>query len=134
MRFMLLAYGNEEKFNRLSRAEMAALVEKCDVYDRELRATGKMVFGGSLDWQSKALGVKDGRAYVTDGPFVETNEVVGGVVILEAEDLDEAVRLASLHPAARMGEELGWGIELRPMGQCLLQTLVAEAARGGDTA
>jgi hypothetical protein len=43
---------------------------------------------------------------------------VGGVVIIEAPDFDAAVKLASLHPAARMGEELGWGIELRPIDYC----------------
>ena len=62
--------------------------------------------------------LKDGKLTVTDGPFAETKEVVGGVVIIEAPDFDAAVKLASLHPAARMGEELGWGIELRPMDHC----------------
>jgi hypothetical protein len=52
---------------------------------------------------------------VTDGPYAATKEVVGGLVLIEARDLNEAIQVASLHPAARMGEELGWGIELRPI-------------------
>lgn len=128
MKYLLLAYGNEEKFTRLTDAEMTALVEKCTAYDEELRATGRVLGGGSLSWASKTLRLRSGRLAVTDGPYVDTKEVVGGIVILEAADFDEAVRLASLHPAARMGEELGWAIELRPMEQCILrkEALAAE--------
>lgn len=120
MRYLLLAYGNEEKFNQLSPAELAALGERCIAYDEEFRATGRVFGGGSLSWASRTLRLKGGSLTVTDGPYVDTKEVVGGIVILEADDFDEAVRLASLHPAARMGEELGWAIELRPMEQCIL--------------
>ena len=129
MNYMLLAYGNEEKFNQLTQDEMTALVDRCMAYDEELHATGKV--GGSLSWASKSLRLKNGKLSVTDGPYVDTKEVVGGVVILEADDLDEAVRLASLHPAARMGEELGWAIELRPMEQCLLRTMADSAKAAG---
>jgi hypothetical protein len=120
MQFLLLAYGNEEKFNRLTEEELAALAERCAAYDEEFRASGKVLGGGSLGWSAKTLRLKAGRLAVTDGPYLETREVVGGLVIFEAEDFEEAVRLASLHPAARMGEELGWAIELRPMEQCIL--------------
>src|SRR4051794_2577953 len=121
MRFLLLAYGNEESFTRLTGEELADLADRCAAYDEEFRATGRVVGGGSLSWASKTMRLKSGKLVVTDGPFVDTKELVGGLVILEAEDLNEAVRLASLHPAARMGEELGWGIEVRPMEQCMLQ-------------
>ena len=57
---------------------------------------------------------------VSDGPFMDTKEVVGGFIFMEADSFEEAAQIASLHPAARMGEELGWGIELRPIGQCEL--------------
>ena len=123
MKYLLLAYGNEEKCNALTEAQMASLAENCQAYDAEMHATGKVVGGGSLGWASRSLRLKGGKLSVTDGPFVDTKEVVGGVVILEADDFDEAVRVASLHPAARMGEELGWGIELRPMEMCALEAL-----------
>ena len=131
MNYMLLAYGNEEKFNQLTQDEMTALVDRCMAYDEELHATGKVVGGGSLSWASKSLRLKSGKLSITDGPYVDTKEVVGGVVIIEADDFDEAVRLASLHPAARMGEELGWAIELRPMEQCLLRTMAESAKAEG---
>ena len=52
---------------------------------------------------------------VTDGPFAETKEQVGGFFIIEAQDLEDAVRVASKHPAALLGEQAGWGIEVRPI-------------------
>ncbi|MGV3722936.1 MAG: YciI family protein [Actinomycetota bacterium] len=127
MKYLLLAYGNEEKFNRLDEEEMNTLIERCTAYDEEFRATGQVIGGGSLSWESKSLRLNGGKLSVTDGPYVETKEVVGGLVILEAADWDEAVRLASLHPAARMGEELGWAIELRPMEKCILRQCALEA-------
>ena len=82
--------------------------------------TGKVVAGFSLGWGSKTLRRKADKLVVTDGPFIDTKEVVGGLVIIEAESWEEAVRIASLHPAAQFGEELGFGIELRPMEHCAL--------------
>jgi hypothetical protein len=129
MKYLLLAYGNEAKFNQMSKAELAAVGEKCMGFDAEMRAAGEVTWAGSLSWGSKSMRLKGGKLTVTDGPFVDTKEVVGGVVIIEAPDFDAAVKLASLHPAARMGEELGWGIELRPMDYCPAIREV-EAARG----
>lgn len=120
MKYLLLAYGVEERFNELTQSDMAELAPRCMKFDEELKATGKVVGSGSLGWKAKKLRRKDGELIVTDGPFIDTKEVVGGFVIIEAEDFDDAVRTASLHPAARMGEELGWGIELRPMEHCAL--------------
>jgi hypothetical protein len=121
MKYLLLAYGNEEKSARLSESEMRALGEKCNAYDAELEKTGRVVMTGSLSWGAKKMRLERGKLHVTDGPFLETKELVGGFIIIEAENFDEAVKLASLHPAARMGEELGWGIELRPMENCQLK-------------
>ena len=120
MKFMLLAYGDEEKMAKLTESDMRSLGERCHGYDEELRKTGRVVVTGSLGFAARTLRSKGGRLKITDGPFIETKELVGGVIIIEADDFDDAVKVASLHPAARMGEELGWGIELRPMGECLL--------------
>jgi len=132
MRFLLLAYGDESKSSALTEREMRALGEKCSTYDEELKNTGRLVASGSLGWGAKRLRLERGKLRVTDGPFIETKELVGGFVIIEADDFDEAVRIASLHPAARMGEELGWGIELRPMEYCELKRLATDGAEGGD--
>jgi len=120
MKFLLLAYGDEQKSAALSTAKMRTLGERCAAYDEELRKTGRVVGAGSLGWSSRAMRLKKGKLTVSDGPFSETKEVVGGFVIIEAKDYDEAVEIARLHPAARMGEELGWGIELRAIEHCQL--------------
>ena len=115
MKYLILAYGDESKSATLTAEGMKELVAKCAAYDAELHATGRYVSAMSLKWDATSLRLRDGRLSVTDGPFAVTKEVVGGLVVIEADDHDHAVRLASLHPAARMGEELGWGIELRPL-------------------
>ncbi len=128
MKFLCLAFGDEQKSAALTESEMRTLGEKCMAYDEELRKTGRLVGSGSLGWCAKSMRLKGGKLKITDGPFTEAKELVGGFVIIEAADYDEAIKIASLHPAARMGEELGWGIELRAMEHCQLQEL-AKAPR-----
>jgi len=116
MRYLCLGYYDEDAFDRLSPGEMEALVGECREHDRALRESGHLVGVASLAHRSARSLRPNGRSTsVTDGPFAETKEVVGSFLILEAADLDEAVRIASLHPAARLGENLGWGIEVRPI-------------------
>jgi hypothetical protein len=118
MKYLLLAYGRQAEFEALSKADLAKLGEKAMGYDAEMKGAGRYLAGMSLDWSCKSLKQSGGTLSVTDGPYVDTKEVVGGVVIFEADGWDDAVRLAKMHPAARMGEELGWGIELRQIGHC----------------
>jgi hypothetical protein len=120
MRYLLLAYGVEERFNSMTEAQRVEIGNRCKALDVELNATGKVVGSFSLGWGSKSMRRKEGKLVVTDGPFIDTKEVVGGLVIIEADGFEEAVQIASLHPAAQLGEELGFGIELRPMEHCAL--------------
>jgi hypothetical protein len=117
MNYLCLAYYDEEKFETLSESDLDALGRECRPHDEELRKTGRLVATGSLQpaRSAKIVRPRNGKVSVTDGPFAETKEQVGGFFILEAADLDEAIRLASLHPAALMNEHLGWGIEVRPI-------------------
>lgn len=70
---------------------------------------------GSLQPPARSITVRPraGRTTVTDGPFSETKELVGAFFIVDAADREEATRIASLHPAAHLGEEIGWGVEIR---------------------
>ena len=117
MKYLCLAYGEESKMNALSPGEMEALIRDCRLYDEELKKTGRLVWGMSLGWGSTSLRLGNGKLSITDGPFAATKEVVGGLVLIEAKDLNEAIQVASLHPAARMGEELGWGLEVWPVDE-----------------
>lgn len=118
MKYLCLAYGDPRKMEHLTKEQLAALFERCKAFDAELKATGQYLEGKSLDWDTVTLRPSGGKTIVSDGPFVETKEKVGGLIVIEARDLNDAIRVASLHPAARMGEEFGWAIEIRPIGTC----------------
>ena len=117
MKYLCLAYYHEEKFDALSRGELDAIVSKCKAYDDELRSSGCLVVLASLQPPSSTTSLRPrrGKISITDGPFVETKEQVGGFFIIEATDLNEAILVASKHPAAHLGEDVGWGIEVRPI-------------------
>jgi len=115
MKYLCLAYGIQQQMEALSKNEFEALVAKCRVHDEELRNSGHYVSGQSLEWAAMSIRRRNGEVVVTDGPFVEAREQIGGLVVIEAKDLNEAVRIASLHPAAHLGEGQGWGIEVRPI-------------------
>lgn len=120
MRYLILAYGDEQKCKALTEEQMRTLGKQCMQCDEKLKATGKLVGAGSLGWTARSIRPRGGKAVVTDGPYIESREVVGGFIIVEARDLDEAIELARMHPAATLGEDLGWGIEVRPFEQCAL--------------
>ncbi len=117
MKYLGLAYFTPEKFAEMSPDEVKALVSQCPALDEKMQATGKMVVSASLgDLETwRTLRPRAGRTHVTDGPYTEAKEVVGGLFIIEADDADEALRIASMHPAAQIGEAGGWAVELIPM-------------------
>lgn len=117
MRYLCLAYYDEKKFEAMEREEFEALVSQCPAYDADLHSSGHLVEVASLEptKSSVSLRPRNGAVSITDGPFAETKEQLGSFFIIEARDLNEAVRVASKHPAANIGEEMGWGIEVRPI-------------------
>lgn len=117
MKYLCLAYYDEKKFDALPKAEFDAIVSRCPAYDQALRNSGHLIIQASLGSPNASATVRprNGNPVVTDGPFTETKEVVGGFFIIEALDLNEAIRVASKHPAAHLGEQTGWGIEVRPI-------------------
>lgn len=117
MKYLGLAYFAPEKFAAMAPADVQALVSQCPALDEKMRATGKVLVSASLgdarDWVS--LRPRAGKPQISDGPYTESKEMVGGLFIIEADSREEAVRLASMHPAATLGEAGGWGVELIPM-------------------
>jgi hypothetical protein len=115
VKYLCLAYYDEKKFDALPKSELDAIVSQCRTHDEALRKSGHLVSVASLDSPRKATSVRPskGQASVTDGPFTETKEQVGSFFVIEAKDMAEAVRIASMHPAARLGEQVGWGVEVR---------------------
>ncbi len=117
MKYLCLAYYDEKRFEALPESELNEIVSQCPPHDAELRNSGQLVVQASLGpaRSSTSIRPRSSSPSVTDGPFAETKEQVGGFFIIEARDLNEAIRVASKHPAAHLGERLGWGIEVRPI-------------------
>lgn len=112
MKYLLLIYENEASLAGLSEAEQGKIFEEYMVYTKDIRKTGHYVAGEALQPISTAttVRVKNGKTLTTDGPFAETREQLGGFYMVEAKDLDEAIRLAARIPASRTGS-----IEVRPI-------------------
>jgi hypothetical protein len=112
MRYMLLCYDDEKYWEQAGEAAHKAAMQEAVGLTHELAAKGQYVLAAPLHTSSTATSVRmrDGKAVVTDGPFAETREVLGGFYILEAENLDQAIAAAARHPGARVGT-----VEVRPM-------------------
>jgi hypothetical protein len=117
MKYLCLAYYDEKRFDALPKNEVDALVRNCRAHDEALHRSGRLIAVASLGptRATKSVRPEQGKASVTDGPFAETKEQIGAFFIIEARDLNEATEIASLHPAARLGGNVGWGIEVRPI-------------------
>jgi len=117
MKFLCLAYYDEAKMSALPEEQLQAIISKCPGYDAELKKTGRLLFSASLGEPNttQCIRPKSGKPSFTDGPFTEAKEMIGGFFMIEAADAAEARRIASHHPAAHLGETIGWGIEVRPV-------------------
>ncbi|MDQ6880697.1 MAG: YciI family protein [Pseudomonadota bacterium] len=118
MKYLCMAYYHPEKMAALAPAELKALVSQCPPRDEKLWKSGAMLLGASLGGPEQAFSIRPraGKPMLTDGPYTGAKELVGGFFIIEAQDREEAIRLASMHPAAELGEDVGWGIEIFPIG------------------
>jgi hypothetical protein len=105
MKYLLLARVDEKKIEALSRNESQQLDDDSLAYDDTLRKGGHLIAAQALQFSSAAaiVRVQQGKAMITDGPFVETKEQVGGFILIEAGDMNEAIQLASKIPVARFG-------------------------------
>jgi hypothetical protein len=112
MQYMLLIYGDEAAWNARTDADLDALNEGYSGLTRDLRAAGRLAGAGELQPTGTAttVRVRTGDTIVSDGPFAETKEVLGGYYLIESESLDEAIQWAERIPDARGGT-----IEIRPV-------------------
>lgn len=112
MKYICLGYYDEKQFEALSEKERNALLDDCFDYDDLLRKNGHFAGGEALDSARNAttLRWKNGKVSITDGPYAETKEQVGGILFLEARDLNHAIQLISKHPGVKIGP-----FEIRPI-------------------
>jgi hypothetical protein len=112
MQYLCLIYFDEKKLEDLPEAERNALYDEAYAYYDELVKNGHGIAGDALQSvkQATTVRIQKGKTSITDGPYVETKEQLGGFILMEAKDLEEAIRLASNIPPARLG-----GVEVRPV-------------------
>jgi len=112
MEYLLLIYDNEADFVNLNAAEQAAMYQEFGNFTQSIQKSGNFRAGKQLQPVATATTVRmrDGKRVVTDGPFAETREQLGGFYWIEAKDLDEALAIAERIPSARVGS-----IEVRPL-------------------
>lgn len=112
MKYICLGYIEDKYFAKLSEQEQRAFMDACFEYDEELQRSGHMVGGEALQPVDTATTVRyrNGKLQITDGPFADTKEFLGGIMILEARDLNQAIALMSDHPSIKMGGTF----EIRP--------------------
>jgi len=123
MQFVCLCYYNQAQYDACSPADLAQVGRICAPRDAELRATGRVIINSSLGQPGSARTLrarKDGEATLSDGPYATSQEPLGAMFLIEAKDLDEAVRIASLHPGSVLGKYVGGGVEVRPLDHFVL--------------
>ena len=105
MKYVCLICIDEKKLEALSPSQMKQLVQESIAYDVELARRGRYFAAAALKPVETAttLRLRNGKATVTDGPFAETKEQLGGIILIDAGDLDEAIGIASRIPALRLG-------------------------------
>lgn len=111
MKFICLGYIDPAKWETMPESDRNAMMDECFNYDDVLRANGHFAGGEALDGPGHAVTLrwKNGKVSATDGPYAETKEQLGGILILEARDLAHAIELMSRHPGVKAGP-----FEIRP--------------------
>jgi hypothetical protein len=112
MKYILLAYIEKGIFEGMTEAEQHAMFDECFEYDDHLRSNGHFAAEAALQPPETALTLywKNGKVATTDGPYAETKEQLGGILVLEARDMNHAVQLMAQHPALKYGSIF----EIRP--------------------
>lgn len=132
MKYVCLGYYDRDKFDGMTEIERNAMFDRCFEYDDHLRANGQWGGGEALQGPETALTLswKNGKVAITDGPYAETKELLGGILILEARDMNHAVQLIGLHPALTYGNIF----EIRPAGDMSGIMMASELRRRQKTA
>ena len=124
MKFVCLGYIEPNKFETMPESKRNAMIDTCFNYDDVLRSAGHFAGGEALQPAdtAKTLWWRNGKAVVMDGPYAETKEQIGGILLLEARDLNHAVELMSKHPGVQYGP-----FEIRPAAD--LSGMIEESAK-----
>ncbi len=121
----MLLYRSDDWYNRLSLEELQTLMDQNKAWIERLTAQGKAKPGRALERRGAIVSGKNGR-FITDGPFAESKEAIGGYLVLDVETIDEAIAIAQSIP----GLAYGGSIEVRPVAEeCPLDVRARELAQ-----
>jgi hypothetical protein len=131
MKYICLGYIEPDKFENMSESERNTILDECFSYGDELRKNGHLVAEEPLQPANTAVTVywKNGKVAVTDGPYAETKEQLGGILVLEARDLNHAIQLISQNPGVKSG-----AFEIRPAADLNEMIKESEQRRRKDIA
>jgi len=126
MKYICLGYIEENKWETMSESEREAMLDECFNYDDVLRKNGHFAGGQALQSPRNATTLRwqGDKVLVTDGPYAETKEQLGGILVLEATDLNHAIQLMSKHPGVKAGP-----FEIRPVADLTEMIRESEARR-----
>ena len=112
MQYLLLLYVNEKKFEEIPEAEKGPRLAEYTKFHKDMTESGKLLGSGRLQSVTTAttLRMADGKLQMTDGPYAEAREQLGGYFLIEAKDLDEAAKIAAKCPTVKHG-----AVEIRPI-------------------
>ena len=112
MQYLLMIYANEAEYAKIDPATLQKVYEEYGAFTQGIVKSGNFKAGDRLQPTTTAttVRIRDGKTMMTDGPFAETREQLGGYYLVDAKDLDEALAIAAKIPSARFG-----GVEVRPI-------------------
>lgn len=117
MMFLVTGYFNADKMNEKTDLEIDQIMATCEPYLQELYASEQVLLDMGLEASMKQLKRESQEISITDGPVTASKEVMGSAFVIEALDMEDAVRIASIHPTTQVpeAEALGWRLEIRPV-------------------
>jgi hypothetical protein len=125
MKFLCFGYHDESNWAEMTESERKSFMDRCFAYDDELRRGGHFLGGEALQQAGNGATVRwqGGKVVITDGPYAESKEQIGGIMFLEARDLKHAIELMAKHPGVRTG-----GFEIRPANEEINALIAARKA------
>lgn len=117
MKFQCLGYFDQQKMDALPKEQLDAIMLECQPHLDELYKSGKVLMDVGVAQEVKSLQRVDGKVQVDGSSQNDVRKMLGSMFIIEAQDMDDAIQVASKHPTVQVsgGEQLGWELEIRPI-------------------